>query len=77
MPQGAFLRKPSPGVDALVQQVKSDPTVAVRYARLFHLPVKMVPLAFSQLRLKPLTEDHILQVHYVSTKENQRRKTGL
>ncbi len=74
MPQGAFLRQPSPGVTSLVQQVKSDPTVAVRYARLFHLPVKMVPVAFSQLRLKPLTEDHVLQVHYVSTKENTGEK---
>ncbi len=66
MPQGAFLRQPSPNVAALVRQVKSDPKVAVRYARLFHLPVKMVPAALEQLHVKNLTADHILQVHYVA-----------
>ena len=65
MPQGAFLRLPSPNVALLVQQVKSDPSVAVRYARLFHLPVKMVPLAFAQMSQKKLASDHIMQVHYV------------
>lgn len=65
MPQGAFLRAPSPDVAHLVAQVKADPRVAVRYARLFHLPVKMVPLAFAQLHLKKLTNDHIMQVHFV------------
>ena len=65
MPQGAFLRAPSPDVTHLVTQVKSDHAVAVRYARLFHLPVKMVPLAFGQLHLKKLTNDHIMQVHFV------------
>lgn len=71
MPQGAFLRQPSPNVAALVRQVKSDPKVAVRYARLFHLPVKMVPLALQQLHLKNLTEDHVLQVHYVAAGDSQ------
>ena len=65
MPQGAFLRSPSPDVAHLVQQVKSDPAVAIRYSRLFHLPVKMVPLAFEQLHLKNMAVDHIMQVHYV------------
>ncbi len=65
MPQGAFLRIPSPDVAHLVAQVKADPRVAVRYARLFHLPVKMVPLAFAQLHLKKLSNDHIMQVHFV------------
>ena len=66
MPQGAFLRQPSPNVAALVRQVKSDPKVAIRYARLFHLPVKMVPAAMEQLHVKTLSADHILQVHYVA-----------
>ena len=66
MPQGAFLRQPSPNVAALVRQVKSDPKVAVRYARLFHLPVKMVPAALEQLHVKNLSADHVLQVHYVA-----------
>ena len=65
MPQGAFLRNPSPDVAQLVQQVKADPAVAVRYSRLFHLPVKMVPLAFAQMRQKKLTADHVMQVHYI------------
>lgn len=65
MPQGAFLRNPAPDVAHLVQQVKSDPAIAIRYSRLFHLPVKMVPLAFEQMHLKKLAADHIMQVHYV------------
>ncbi len=65
MPQGAFLRAPSPDVAHLVAQVKADPTVAIRYSRLFHLPVKMVPLAFAQLHLKKLTNNHVMQVHFV------------
>ena len=65
MPQGAFLRSPSPDVAQLVQQVKADPAVAIRYSRLFHLPVKMVPLAFAQMRQKKLTADHVMQVHYI------------
>ena len=65
MPQGAFLHAPSPDIARLVRQVKSDPAVAVRYSRLFHLPVKMVPLAFEQMHPKKLTADHVMQVHYV------------
>lgn len=71
MPQGAFLRRPAPDVVNLVKQVKSDPTVAVRYARLFHLPIKQIPLAFEQLRLKPLTSDHVMEVHYVKAGEKK------
>ena len=71
MPPGAFLRQPSPTVAMLVKQVKSDPQVAIRYARLFHLPVKMVPMALEQLHVKNLSEDHILQVHYVAANEGR------
>lgn len=69
MPQGSFLRKPASNVSALVKQVKSDPMVAVRYSRLFHLPVKMVPLALGQLHLTTLKSDHIMQVHFVRAAE--------
>jgi hypothetical protein len=65
MPRGAFLRHPANSTSRLAAQVKADPVVCGRYARLFHLSPQMVQLAMGSMRLKRLAEDHVLAVHYV------------
>ncbi len=65
MPPGSFLTQPAPDVAHLVKQVRSNPAIAIRYSRLFHLPLKMVATALAQLHLATLHEDHIMQVYFV------------
>jgi hypothetical protein len=65
MPVGAFLRHPAPTVDALNRQLRTDPLVCTRYARLYKMSPEMVKQAFAHMRLATLPEDRILAVHYV------------
>src|SRR5579871_6525367 len=65
IPLGAFLRAPAPTVEALNRQIRNDPLVCTRYARLFKMSPAMIRAAFAHMRLSRLPEDRILQVHYV------------
>ena len=54
MERGSFLRKPANGQQQLVKQVRSDPIVAARYARLFGVPTSRVTSYFQTLRLSTI-----------------------
>ncbi len=65
MPPGAFLRHPAATSAALRRELYTDPRVISRYSRLMHLSPEMVQATFATLRLTPLKQDRVMEVHYV------------
>lgn len=65
MPPGAFLHHPARSLKSLNRQIQNDPLVTQRYARIYRLSPEMVKVAFANMHLGVLTEDHIYEIHYV------------
>lgn len=65
LPRGSFINVPVQTVPALVKHVEDDPTVAARYARVFHMSPAAVVEAFRQLKVSEMPEDRVTRVYFV------------
>src|SRR5947209_3969824 len=69
MPPGAYLRKPVASGTEISKQVSTDPLVAERYSRIFHLAPDTIGKAVSHMKLSALKEDRVMRVYYVHSGE--------
>ena len=80
MPRGSFLKYPVHSTAELLDQIKAEPLVAARFARLFNMSPDMVRLAFAKLRLVRLAEPMKRRIYYVHQYESlgfKLRKVGV
>ena len=70
MPRGSFLKYPVHTTAELLDQIKTEPLVAARFARLFNMSPDMIRLAFAKLRLVRLAEPMKRRIYYVHQYES-------